>query len=111
MAKEYKYSIPDYYDKEHPERDKINSSDFFCHNETEEIVHERHDTIRKLKKHTERFLCGYCKRPIQICGNYFRSDKSWGASGQQSYHFRHSFPPEKGKEPCPYCKEGEKILG
>lgn len=104
------YSILDYYDTEHPEDGKKNSSELFCQNETDEVIRARHDNIRKLKINKERFLCGYCRRPIQICGNYLKDDKTWRATGKQSYHFRHRYPQEEGKEPCPYSKEGEKYL-
>ena len=108
MEKKYRYSILDYYDTEHPEDGKKNSAELFCKNENDEVVRARLDNIRKRKNNTERFLCGYCRKPIQICGNYLRGDKTQRGSGKQSYHFRHYRPQEEGKEPCPYSKEGEK---
>lgn len=108
MEEKSKYSIPDYYDTEHIAEGKKNSYELFCQKDTDEVVQARHDNIRKLKIHKERFLCGYCMRPIQICGNYLTGDKAWCSTGKQSYHFRHRYPQEEGKDPCPYSKDGEK---
>jgi len=109
MEERSKYSIPDYYDREHWEEGKKNSSELFCKNDTDEVVQDRLDNIRRLKNNSERFLCGYCRKPIQICGNYMWGNKTWGSTRKQSYHFRHRYPQEEGKEPCPYSKEGEKF--
>lgn len=81
------YGIPIFYDNRNGEMQISDTKSFFegCHNVSKEVWREQLIHIRGEISKNKSFLCGYCKKPIYIAGNFEPS------SGQKRLHFHHYY--------------------
>lgn len=100
-----KYAVQDFYDTTKSLDQKQSSLSFFKAGD-DELVPIRLDDARSIKEGHSRFLCGYCKEPLHICGNLSQDN----TTGSQHYHFRHYREQVPGSHPCPYRRENEKFF-
>lgn len=81
------YGIPIFYDNRNGEMQISDTKNFFegSPNVSKEVWREQLIHIRGEISKNKSFLCGYCKKPIYIAGNFEPS------SGQKRLHFHHYY--------------------
>lgn len=81
------YGIPIFYDNRNGEMQITDTKSFFegSPNVSKEVWREQLIHIRGEISKNKSFLCGYCKKPIYIAGNFEPS------SGQKRLHFHHYY--------------------
>lgn len=81
------YGIPIFYDNRNGEMQISDTKSFFegSPNVSKEVWREQLIHIRGEISKNKSFLCGYCKKPIYIAGNFEPS------SGQKRLHFHHYY--------------------
>lgn len=93
ITSENDYGVPIFYDNRNGEMQIMDTKRFFDGNPnlSKEVWREQLIQIRGEISKDRSFLCGHCKKPIYIAGNFEPS------SGQKSLHFHHFYSEDAEK--------------
>lgn len=96
------YGIPIFYDNRNGEMQISDTKQFFegIPNISKEVWREQLIHIRGEISRDKSFLCGYCKKPIYIAGNFEPS------SGQKRLHFHHYYNDDE--QSCKFHETGRR---